>query len=48
MSENNLFGSNQKFKDAVGFINDLDGDKFPLLIQRIIKKLDIKVCYNRI
>ena len=43
MSADNLFGNNQKFKEALNVINELDSDKFTLLIGRIIRKLDVKV-----
>jgi hypothetical protein len=43
MSTESLFGNNQKFKEAILTINNLDNEKFALLISRIIKKLDVKV-----
>ena len=43
MSSEGLFGNNQKFKEAILTINNLDNEKFALLISRIIKKLDVKV-----
>jgi len=38
----NLFGSNQKFKEAVQAINSIPTDKIPLILQRIIRKLHLK------
>lgn len=38
----NLFGTNQKFKNAVAVINSLDTPRFTAILQRIIKKLDTK------
>lgn len=39
----NVFGTNQKFKEAVQLINNIPDDKLYLILSRIIKKLGIKV-----
>lgn len=44
----NLFGSNQKFKEAVQAINSIPTDKIPLILQRIIRKLHLKVFIFRL
>ncbi|PRP87683.1 hypothetical protein PROFUN_02383 [Planoprotostelium fungivorum] len=41
-SETNIFGTNQRFKDAVDLINTLPDDRFPLVLVRLIQKLHLK------
>jgi len=41
-SEENLFGTNEKFKNSIALLNELSSEKFPLLLQRIMQKLDMK------
>lgn len=40
MSENNVFGTNQRFKSSIDLVNTLSQDKFPLFLQRLIQQLD--------
>jgi len=41
-SEDNILGTNQKFKDAVALINQIPPDKFPLILSRILTKIGTK------
>jgi hypothetical protein len=42
-TKNNLFGTNQRFRDAVGLINEIPSEKFYPFLSRIVQKLDVKV-----
>jgi len=37
-----MFSQSAKIKEAVGFINNLDGSRFPILLSRILGKLHLK------
>lgn len=43
MEGSQVFGNNQRFKNAIALINSLPDDKFPLVLGRIAKKLHLQV-----